>query len=344
MRVLLVPYPGTFELVGGHLTQQLETVRALERAGVEARIASVDEALGGDADVVHAFGDIRPLLARGRPHGRLVVSPIYFPSSVALGPVYWRGGRKHMLKVRLRRRAGTLRRPRARRRRIAEFRAMQAAWRRADAVVVNSEAEGRLLQRDAPGFDDVHVAYSGVAPEAFDGDPHEGRRLLGIGDESFVLSVARVEPIKNHLSLALAAEGTGLRLVLVGAVLPGNERYFNAVRKAAPGLAHVEHIEHALLRHVHAAAAVHALPSWFETTGLSTLEAMAAGRPAVVAGGPCVDEYFGECATRCAPGDIESIRSALRSAASGARGCERALARRYSWDNTARQLIAAYAK
>ena len=344
MRVLLVPYPGTFELVGGHVTQQVETAKALRRAGVDAEIGSMEDAVSADVDVVHAFGDIRPLLALGRPKGRLVVSPIYFPKSVVLGPIYWRGGRRQMLKVRVRHRAGALRRPRARRRRTADFRAMHAAWRHADAIVVNSKAEGLLLQRDAPGFDDLRVAYSGVAQEAFDGDAREGRRLLGIGDEPFVLSVARVEPIKNHLSLALAVQGLGLRLVLVGAVLPGNERYFAAVREAAPNLTHVPHIEHALLRQVHAAAAVHALPSWFETTGLSTLEAMAAGRPVVVAGGPCVDEYFRECATRCDPGDIASIRSALESAASGSRGCERPHASRYSWDNTAQQLIAAYAE
>jgi glycosyltransferase involved in cell wall biosynthesis len=247
-----------------------------------------------------------------------------------------------MLKTLLRHRASAFRRPRAWRRRGADFREMRAAWRRADVFVVNSVAEGQLLERDGDGFPNLRVAYSGVAPESFEGDAEEGRRILGLDDEPFVLSVARVEPIKNQVSLALSVQKLPYRLVLVGVVLPGNESFFAAVREAAPQLLHVPHIDHGQVRHVHAAAAVHALPSWFETTGLSTLEALAAGRPAVVAGGPCVEEYFGGCATLCDPADIGSIRQAIEFAATGPFGCERELAVSFSWDNTARALIAAY--
>jgi glycosyltransferase involved in cell wall biosynthesis len=342
MRVLLVPYPGTFELVGGHVTQQVETARALKRLDVDARIGTVDDAVTGRHDVVHAFGDIRPLLQRGTPKGKLVVSPIYFPRSVVLGPVYRCATRKTILKTRLRHRASAIRRPRAWRRRVADFHEMHAAWRRADVTVVNSVAEGQLLERDGGGFPNLRVAYSGVAPESFEGDAEEGRRILGLDDEPFVLSVARIEPIKNQVSLAMSLQQLRYRLVLVGVVLPGNERFFAAVREAAPQLLHVPHVDHGKVRHVHAAAAVHALPSWFETTGLSTLEALAAGRPAVVAGGPCVEEYFSSCATLCDPADISSIRQAIERAARGPLGCERLLAAGFSWDSAARALIAAY--
>jgi glycosyltransferase involved in cell wall biosynthesis len=342
MRVLLVPYPGTFELVGGHVTQQVETVRALEREGIDARIGTVDDAVTGRYDVVHAFGDIRPLLQRATPRGTLVVSPIYFPRSVALGPVYRCATRKTMLKTRLRHRAGAFRRPRAWRRRVADFHEMRAAWRRADVIVVNSVAEGQLLERDGYSFPNLRVAYSGVAAESFEGDADEGRRILGLDDEPFVLSVARVEPRKNQVSLAVSLQQLGYRLVLVGVVLPGNERFFAAVQEAAPGLLHVPHVDHGQVRHVHAAAAVHALPSWFETTGLSTLEALAVGRPVVVAGGPCVEEYFSGCATLCDPADIGSIRQAIACAAAGPFGCERKLAASFSWDVTAQALISAY--
>lgn len=344
MRVLIVPYPWEGDLVGGHVTQQVETVRALRRLGVEAEIASIADAVGADVDAVHAFEDIRPLLAAGRPRGRLVVTPIYFPKSYVLGPkpMYWRGGRRQMLDVRLRHQARTLLHPRARRRRVADFRAMHAAWRKADLVIVNSKAERDSLRHDAPRLNDVRVAYSGVAGEAFEGAAADGRRLLGIGSERFVLSVARIEPRKNQLSLALALRGLPVRLVLVGAVLAGNEPYLAAVREALPEAVHVPHVDHRLLPHVHAAAAAHALPSWYETTGLSTLEALAAGRPVVVARGPCVEEYFSGCATFCDAGDIGSIRRAVVHALDGPFGCERDRARQFSWDCTARELLEAY--
>jgi glycosyltransferase involved in cell wall biosynthesis len=343
MRVLVVPYPASLDVVGGHVTQQLETVRALERAGVTARVGSAEEALNPDFDIVHAFGDIRPLLRLGRPKGRLVVSPIYFPRWFVLGPYFQRPGYPYVLATSFRHYAGWLRRPRARYRRRTDFRSMQAALATADVVVVNSSAEASLVRHDAADLPPLRVAYSGVAREAFDGDAAHGRELLGIGDEPFVLSVSRVEPRKNTLALALALRELPYRLVLVGPVLRGNERYLEAVRKAAPHLVHVPHLEHDLVRHVHAAAAVHALPSWYETTGLSTLEALATGTPVVVGEGPCVREYFGDCAAFCRPVSVTSVRGAIVRALDRSTGRECDVARSYSWDRTAQELLRAYA-
>lgn len=343
MRVALVMYPGIMKLVGGHVTQIEETARALRRRGVDVEIVEIEDAVSDEtADVVHAFGDIRPLLALGTPKGRLVASPIYFPRSVLLGPVYSHGGARHVLEARLRHVARAVRHAAERRRRTADLRAMHDAWRQADLIVVHSEAEGELLQRDAGRFERLRVAYSGVADEAFGGDAAEGRRLLGIGDEPFVLSVARVERRKNHLSLALALRGLPVRLVIVGAVLPGNEKRLAEVKRVLPDLVHIPHLEHRLVRHAHSAAVLHALPSWYEVTGLSTLEALAAGRPAVVARGPCVREYFDGCASFCEAGSIRSIRRAVERALEGPLGCEQERARAFSWDRTARELLEAY--
>jgi glycosyltransferase involved in cell wall biosynthesis len=342
VRVMIVPYSANFHLVGGHVTQQVETERALRRLGVEVEIGSTEEAVRADVDVVHAFEDIRPLLALGKPRGRLVVSPIYFPKNVLLGPVLRQGGQPHMLEARMRHAARVVRHARERHGRARELRSVWEAWRHADRIVVNSTAEGKLLRRDARGLHELRVAHSGVAGEAFDGDPAEGRRLLGIGKDPFVLSVARVEPVKNQVSLALAVRGLPLRLVLVGAVLPGNEHFLASVREALPDVVHIPYIEHSLLPHVHAASSVHALPSWYETTGLSTLEALAVGRPVVVAGGPCVKEYFTGCARFCYGGSIRSIRRAVLRALDGPIGCERDRARQFSWDRTARELLTVY--
>jgi glycosyltransferase involved in cell wall biosynthesis len=186
------------------------------------------------------------------------------------------------------------------------------------------------------------VAYSGVADEAFYGDAAVGREAIGIGLEPFVLSVARVEPIKNTLALARAIRDLPCRLVLVGSVLPGHETYLAAVRRAAGNVVHIPHVDHERVRDIHAAAAVHALPSWYETTGLSTLEALAAGTPVVVGFGPCVEEYFGDCAHFCRPVSVRSLRREILRALEGPTGIEREVARRYSWDRTAQELLSAY--
>ena len=238
MRVLIVPYPDSFNVVGGHVTQQVETVAALERAGVSVRIGTPDEAFADDYDIVHFFGDVRPLLQLGRPKGRLVVSPIYFPRWFYLGPHYRRPGYPYMIIKRMRRRAALVRHPRARYRRDRDFAAMVAALGDVDLIVVNSHAEAEFLRGDAGRLPPVRVAYSGVSQSAFRGDPAEGRRLLGLGDEPFVLSVARVEPRKNTVALALALRGLPYRFVHVGTVLPGNEPYLAAIRRANPNVLH----------------------------------------------------------------------------------------------------------
>jgi len=344
IRVLVVPYPGSLEVVGGHVTQMRETVEALGRAGVAAQIGSPERAMDGDADIVHCFGDPRPLLRLGRPRGRLVVSPIYLPRWFTLGPYFRRPGYQHVLATRLRHHASWVRRPGAWIRRYRDFQDMLRALAAVDLLVVNSDAEAALLRRDARGrLPEVRVAHSGVSREAFDGDAERGRELLGIDDEPFVLSVARIEPGKNSLGLALALRGLPYRLVLVGSVLPGNERYLAAVQDAAATLTHVPHLDHRLVRHAHAAAAAHALPSWYETTGLSTLEALATGTPVVASGGPCERDYFADCAAFCRPASVKSIRGAILRAVGDPKGNEREVAHRYTWDRTARELIDAYA-
>jgi glycosyltransferase involved in cell wall biosynthesis len=342
MKVMLVPYPDTWLIEGGHRTQQSETANALRRLGVDVEIGDVDSAPDADVDIVHFFGDPRPLLARGRLRGRLVVSPVHWPSSVELGPVYWRGGRGAVLHKRLRHRLSSLRHPRATRRRRDEFRARLDAIASADLVITNSHAESALLAADSRRpLPPVHVVHSGVDPMFANGSAERGREL--VGPEPFVLCVARVEPIKNQISLALAMRDVPRRLVLVGSVLPGNERYLEACRRALPALMHVPHIDRALLPHVYAAADVHVLPSWFETTGLVTMEALAAGTPAVAGRGPCVEEYFGGRVTLARPLDIGSLRAAIGIALEESSGRGRDVVDRYSWDRTARGLVEAYA-
>jgi glycosyltransferase involved in cell wall biosynthesis len=341
MRVLLVPYPDTWRIEGGHKTQQSETAAALQRAGVDAHVGGLAEARDGH-DVVHFFGDPRPLLEQGRPNGRLVVSPVHFPSFVELGAVHWRGGRLPMAAQRARHVAHGLRHPRARRARKHEFGSRLEAIASADLIVANSRAEAELIASDARAdLPPVRVAHSGVSPEFFAGDPAEGRRILGV-DEPFVLCVGRVEPIKNQLTLAHALQGFDRKLVLVGAVLPGNEPYLAACRAVLPELVHIPHVPHDRLPHVYSAADAHALPSWFETTGLATLEALASGTPAVAGASPCVLDYFDGAVEVADPGDIGGLRRAVERALERPRGEGRAHAMQFTWDRTAAELLAAY--
>lgn len=344
LRVLIVPYPRTWAIEGGHRTQQMQTAVSLREVGAAVTIGDVGMATWPGWDIVHFFGDPRPLLLLGRPPGALVVSPVYFPRSVHLGPVYSRPGRFAMSEQLLLHRLRCLRHRSLRRAQVADFDAHVAAIAQGDVIVVNSHAEADLLRTESHRpLPDVRVVHSGVDQAFFHGDTAEGRRLLGIDDDGdLVLCVGRLEPRKNQLTLAKAMCGVPARLVLVGSVLPGNEGYLAACRAALPSLLHVPAVDHAELPHVYRVAGVHVLASWYETTGLSTLEAMAAGTPVVVGDTPAVEEYFGGCARVAKAGSVAALRGAILSALGGGRGCETEVASRYTWRRTAAELIEIY--
>lgn len=227
MRVLLVPYPHTWAIEGGHLTQQFQTARALRRAGAQVVVGDVALARTGHFDVIHLFGDPRPLFASGRPFGRLVISPIHFPSWFEVSPPRWHGGGAGWVTSHFRHALRSAKHPQRRRRRLSDMRDRLDATASADLIVTNSLAEARLLQADANRpLPAIHVAHNGVDRSFFTGSPQLGRSV--VGSSPFVLCVGRVEPRKNQLTLARAMRSIPRRLVLLGAVIPGNERYLEA--------------------------------------------------------------------------------------------------------------------
>jgi glycosyltransferase involved in cell wall biosynthesis len=346
MKVCIVPYGDTWTHQGGHKTQQLRTAAALWRTGVHVVIGGAGLATTQPFDVVHFFGDPTELTRLGRPRGRLVVSPVYFPATVRLGPVRRRVGRGASIVNRLYHGLSRVRHPKLRASQWERFRDSLRAIATADLLVVNSVAEGRLLSDDLGRYTTgtpvppVAVVHSGVEPVFFGGSAERGRALVGHG--AFVLCVGRPEPIKNQLALSHAMRGVPRRLVLVGEVLPGNGAFLDACRHALPSLVHIPNLSPGQLADVYAAADVHVLASHYETTGLSTAEALAAGTPVVIGRGPCVEEYFADCARVVDPDSPKEIRAAILAAIDAPMGCESETAKRYSWDRTAQELLVAY--
>jgi glycosyltransferase involved in cell wall biosynthesis len=227
---------------------------------------------------------------------------------------------------------------------MRDFESRVRALTACDVVVTNSAAEAALLRADSRcPLPPVRVAPSGVDDVFFGGRAERGFDRVGLKrGEPFVLCVARVEPIKNQHSLARAMRPLDAPLVLIGDILQGNEAYFRACRRVLPSIVHLRALAPPELADVYAAAAVHVLPSWYETTGLASAEALASGTPIVVGEGPCVTEYFADCARVAAPGDARALRRGIISALERPLGCEREVARRYTWSRTAAALLEAY--
>ncbi len=134
--------------------------------------------------------------------------------------------------------------------------------------------------------------------------------------ENAVLCMARIEPIKNQLSLIRALSGTPLQLFIHGKPSPNHAAYYEACRReAGPNIHILPWVEDEKeIYRIYASAKVHVLPSHFETTGLSSLEAAVMGCNVVVTDCGDVRDYFADHAWYANPDDIVSIREAVLEA------------------------------
>lgn len=208
-------------------------------------------------------------------------------------------------------------------------------------VLPNSEAEQRELERRFQ----ITVPYrvipngfelEGDSPESTDPPPDVPRDVICVG---------RFEPRKNQHLLIEAIRGTGLRLAFAGASGQFSAAYERKLRAAAgPGVEFLGFLPQPALRSLYRSARVHVLPSWFETPGLASLEAAAHGCPIVVGDAAPVREYFGDLATYCEPGDVDSIRAAILHALDHphTEELQRRVAERFTWPKAAAETMAAY--
>ena len=121
--------------------------------------------------------------------------------------------------------------------------------------------------------------------------------------------------IKNQLNLIRALNNTDFTLVLIGAAAPNQQEYYRSCRKiAAKNIVFHDHVTQRQLVEYYAVAKVHALPSWFETCGLSSLEAGAMGCNLAITEKGFTRDYFGEQAFYADPGNVESIYKAVEAA------------------------------
>lgn len=213
-------------------------------------------------------------------------------------------------------------------------------------LLPNSESEiGRVWLH----FPESRATRYRVVPNAFDAslffDKTSDANPLESKYKDCVLCVARIEGRKEQLNLVRALRSTDLKLVLIGKPAPNNLAYFDQV-KSEMG-ANVEilgEIPHQNLPRYYAACKVHALVSWFETTGLSSLEAAAMGANIVITDRGDTTNYFRNLAFYCDPADPDSIRDAVLAAhrAPKTNALQKLVQEHYTWEKTAQATIEAY--
>ena len=164
----------------------------------------------------------------------------------------------------------------------------------ANAVVVSDRHERDLLERlyGIPA-ERLHVIPGGVDLDRFNPVGRaDARRELGLNGEHVLLFVGRLDPLKGVDLLlqgaALLEERRNVRIIVVGGDLEGDPEVPRLAAMASQlGLADRVRFEGAVpqerLPWYYSAADLLVAPSYYESFGLTVLEAMACGTPVVAA-------------------------------------------------------------
>jgi glycosyltransferase involved in cell wall biosynthesis len=330
LKVVLANRSSSNTVLAGDAIQQRKTAQALERLGVVVEMAAGDiTSLQGD--LVHLF-NIMPVeetyglflqaKAAGLP---VVISPIFwdphefltmaYPAEDSHFRIWWN--------------------------RTQEFRL--ALLKGVDLLLPNGNGEVKqLMERFGKPIAPYRLVPNAADTAFYHADPERFRRRYG--SERFILCVARISRRKNQLGLIRALKHTGLRIVFIGPI--DDYAYYRECRNEQ-GRCHVQFIDalnHNDLASAYSAAAVHVLPSWYETPGLVTLEAALAGCKVVTTNRGTAFEYLGNQAWYCDPQDGRSIRDAVMSALEhpGYPGIREKIRRDYNWERVAELTLDAY--
>jgi glycosyltransferase involved in cell wall biosynthesis len=211
---------------------------------------------------------------------------------------------------------------------IFRFVVPRSARRAARVLAISQRTKDDLLQ--LYGLEPARVT---VTPLAVDGDFRPGGTR-----RDYVLLTGAIEPRKNPLAAAAAAEAVGRRLVVAG---PERDAGLTAElrRRGADVRGFVSHEE--LVRLTQEAAAL-VFPSRYEGFGLPVAEAMACGTPVVATPDAAVREVGGDAIAYAEPDGLGETLGRVLADPEPWSEAGIARARLFTWNETARRTVEAY--
>lgn len=353
VKILFISRATLFKDKGGDTIQIVNTAQYLTRLGMHVDIRLCNEKIDySEYQLIHFFNIIRPadiLIHIQRSKLPYVVSTIYVDYSE-----FERKMRKGLAGIIFRTiPADTIEYVKAIARSLINSekimspsyilqghkRSVQQIIRKASMLLPNSHSEYKRLKAHYKTGNNYRVIPNGIDTALF---KNPGQIVK---DPLLVICVGRIEGRKNQLNVIRALNGTKYQLILIGSPSANQPEYYEHCRKeAAANVSFIDNIPQKDLLEYYRKAKVHILASWFETTGLSTLEAAALGCNIIVTDKGDTKEYFEEYAWYCEPDSIESILSAVEKAC--AAECSEQLQvkvlSQYTWRQAAAKTLEAY--
>lgn len=355
-KILFISRSTLWSTAGGDTVQIEQTAAALRRLDICVDIKCTgDPAIRyGDYQLIHFFNIIRPadilvhIERSGLPY---VVSPVYveYDQINSLLPTSFLQRSLSLLSKNGQEYLKCIARAVKNNERIASPKYIYWGHKRSIEYILhhcamllpNSQSEYERIKRDFNSAGAYTTIPNAVDTQRFCMDENINRKNLS------VLCVARFEPRKNQLQLIRALKDTPFRLTLAGNIAPNHRKYYEQCRASAgSNVCFLDFISHDTLPDLYRKHKVHILASWFETTGLSSLEAAACGCNIVITDKGDTKAYFGQHAIYCDPGDDKSILAAVRQAMSEETDIDfiRYIDKHYSWEAAAGMTLAAYKK
>jgi glycosyltransferase involved in cell wall biosynthesis len=208
-------------------------------------------------------------------------------------------------------------------------------------LLPNSEAEYKKLSSSYKINRPYTIVPNGVNTEFFSSFGIIRKR------EDLIICAARIEGIKNQLNLIKALNNTAYSLLLIGEPSPNQQSYYKECKKQAASNIHfLGKLSQEELATYYQQAKVHVLPSWFETCGLSSLEAAFMGCNLVITDRGFTRDYFGNDAFYCEPGDPASIFEAIDRAAKASQNnnLRQKIMKEFTWEIAATKTLEGYRK
>jgi glycosyltransferase involved in cell wall biosynthesis len=223
----------------------------------------------------------------------------------------------------------------------------------ADYILLHSGMEHEAIRKEIYGG--LEPAYKSkiVKLGAETAEYKESARLTGWlmqkGLSDYAVCAGRIEPRKNQLKILKALRGTQFKMVFAGRMNEMHGAYvseFNKSVRANPNAFYLGELAQEELMTLISRAKTSILASWFETTGLTGLEAGLFDCNVVMTEKGYTKEYYNDRVWYCDPESEDSIRKAVSEAMSAARGQKKLkgyiLENNFTWQEAAKATLEAY--
>ncbi|MEK7595150.1 MAG: glycosyltransferase [Patescibacteria group bacterium] len=226
-----------------------------------------------------------------------------------------------------------------------------------DAVLVQTRKELEDIKRDfeidvyAKGF----VIPNGVGEKFFLTEQRSQAHETQVLGDGYFLTVGRIEPRKNIIAIVNAVDSLrkksnlDLNLVVVGAMNKNNWDYYYHFLSRIKGMSFVKHVERVPYDNMpglYRKAKVYVSASFFETSGLTLLEAAVCGCQVVARNGDTgerVREYLLDFPFYCDPFSMASISDALYEALNSKKKTFSPLGiEKFKWSAVAKETLSIY--